>query len=131
MWSKIKATLKGSVSVMSALILVMMTLAPAAGLLVSETAYAAPICSNDSLGANDVPGQKDLTKLCIDTAGLPTSLAGQLIVFETLSALGYAFVLRGQMPVPLTLIGVALLIAGVAFAVRLKAVPVAMQDHSL
>ncbi len=41
---------------------------------------------------------------------LPTALAGQLIVFETLAALAYAYILRGQMPQPLTLIGIACLI---------------------
>jgi len=73
-----------------------------------------------------------LGTLCWNEASqrLPTTLAGQLIVFETLSALGYAFALRGQMPAPLTLLGIALLIAGVAFAVRLKPVPVVAQEHS-
>ena len=49
---------------------------------------------------------------------LPTTLAGQLIVFETLAALLYAFLLRGQWPGAATLIGVALLMAGVALGVR-------------
>lgn len=49
---------------------------------------------------------------------LPTSLAGQLIVFETLSALLYAFILRGSLPAPQILIGVVLLCAGVTLAVR-------------
>jgi hypothetical protein len=31
-------------------------------------------CVNDTAGANDEPGQKDLTQLCVDSAGLPTSL---------------------------------------------------------
>src|SRR5687768_1878355 len=35
---------------------------------------AALVCTNDTAGANDEPGQKDLTQLCIDNAGLPTSL---------------------------------------------------------
>ena len=48
---------------------------------------------------------------------LPPTLAGQLIVFETLAALAYAFVLRGAAPQPGTLLGVALLIAGVVWAV--------------
>jgi uncharacterized protein (DUF2141 family) len=48
-----------------------------APLLQSSTAHAAPItdpskCVNDTAGANDEPGQKDLTQLCIDDAGLPT-----------------------------------------------------------
>jgi len=36
---------------------------------------AAPESVNDQQGANDEPGQKDLTKLTIDYAGLPTSVA--------------------------------------------------------
>jgi drug/metabolite transporter (DMT)-like permease len=61
-----------------------------------------------------------LGTLCWNEASqrLPPTLAGQLIVFETLSALAYAFVLRGQAPQPLTLAGVALLIAGVIWALR-------------
>jgi drug/metabolite transporter (DMT)-like permease len=61
---------------------------------------------------------------------LPTTLAGQLIVFETLSALAYAFALRGQMPAVLTLIGIALLIAGVAWALRAKPEPLAAEGHA-
>jgi drug/metabolite transporter (DMT)-like permease len=49
---------------------------------------------------------------------LPTALAGQLLVFETLAALAYLFLLRRQWPPPATLLGVALLIAGVVWAVR-------------
>lgn len=51
---------------------------------------------------------------------LPTALAGQLIVFETLAALTYAFLLRGAWPAPTTLLGIGLLIAGVMRAVRIK-----------
>jgi drug/metabolite transporter (DMT)-like permease len=43
---------------------------------------------------------------------------GQLIVFETLAALGYAWALRGQWPDGFTLAGAALLVAGVAWALR-------------
>ena len=53
---------------------------------------------------------------------LPPSLAGQLIVFETLAALAYAFALRGRAPEIETLIGVALLVAGVVWAVRTQPV---------
>ncbi|NEX63842.1 DMT family transporter [Noviherbaspirillum galbum] len=49
---------------------------------------------------------------------LPTSLGGQLIVFETLSALLYAFLLRGAMPAPQVLAGIALLCVGVSLGVR-------------
>lgn len=51
---------------------------------------------------------------------LPTALAGQLIVFETLAALAYAFILRGSWPAQMTLLGIGLLIAGVLWAVRIK-----------
>ncbi len=58
--------------------------------------------------------------LCWNEASqrLPTHIAGQLIVFETLSALAYAWMLRGRWPDALTLGGAALLIAGVCWAVR-------------
>ena len=49
---------------------------------------------------------------------LPTALVGQLIVFETLAALAYAYMLRGQMPQPLTLIGIGCLIVGVCARVK-------------
>ena len=48
---------------------------------------------------------------------LPTSLAGQLIVFETLSALSYAWLLRRAWPDTATLAGAALLVAGVILGV--------------
>lgn len=65
-----------------------------------------------------------LGTLCWNEASqrLPTTLVGQLIVFETLSALAYAFVLRGRAPEPLTLAGVVLLVAGVVWALRGKPV---------
>ncbi len=61
-----------------------------------------------------------LGTLCWNEASqrLPPALAGQLIVFETLAALAYAFALRAQAPQPLTLVGVALLMAGVVTALR-------------
>lgn len=65
-----------------------------------------------------------LGTLCWNEASqrLPTALVGQLIVFETLSALAYAFLLRGQWPAPLTILGIGLLLAGVLWAVRIKPV---------
>ena len=76
-----------------------------------------------------------LGTLCWNQASqrLPTALVGQLIVFETLAALAYAFMLRGQMPRPLTLIGIGLLIGGVLWAVRVKPEPVlrAEDGHGL
>jgi drug/metabolite transporter (DMT)-like permease len=50
---------------------------------------------------------------------LPTSLSGQLIVFETLAALAYAWMLRRAWPDAITLAGIALLVAGVVLGVRL------------
>jgi len=49
---------------------------------------------------------------------LPTRVVGQLIVFETLAALTYAFVLRGAWPEPGLLLGVGLLVSGVLVALR-------------
>ncbi|MCA3179864.1 MAG: DMT family transporter [Burkholderiaceae bacterium] len=49
---------------------------------------------------------------------LPTSLAGQLIVFETLAALAYGFLWRGAPPSGGAVAGIALLVAGVAVGVR-------------
>lgn len=68
-----------------------------------------------------------LGTLCWNEASqrLPTALVGQLIVFETLAALAYAYALRAEWPGPLTLIGVALLVAGVLSALRIKPLPVA------
>ena len=61
-----------------------------------------------------------LGTLCWNEASqrLPPSLVGQLIVFETLAALGYAWALRGHWPDGFTLAGAALLVAGVAWALR-------------
>jgi drug/metabolite transporter (DMT)-like permease len=61
-----------------------------------------------------------LGTLCWNEASqrLPPALAGQLIVFETLAALAYAFVLRGTWPGWVTGVGVALLVAGVVMALR-------------
>jgi drug/metabolite transporter (DMT)-like permease len=55
---------------------------------------------------------------------LPTTLMGQLIVFETLAALAYAFAWRREVPGAMTLVGVALLVAGVMLALRVKSVAV-------
>ncbi len=61
-----------------------------------------------------------LGTLCWNEASqrLPPGLAGQLIVFETLAALAYAFMLRGHAPAPAALAGIAVLVAGVAWALR-------------
>ena len=73
-----------------------------------------------------------LGTLCWNEASqrLPTTLAGQLIVFETLSALAYAFVLRGRWPAPAALAGVGLLVAGVAWALRARPEPLAAERHT-
>ncbi|MDO8418928.1 MAG: DMT family transporter [Rubrivivax sp.] len=51
---------------------------------------------------------------------LPTTLVGQLIVFETLAALAYAYGLRGQWPGVATAAGIGLLVAGVIWALRMR-----------
>ena len=72
-----------------------------------------------------------LGTLCWNEASqrLPTTLVGQLIVFETLAALSYAFILRGQWPASTTLAGVALLVVGVLWAVRARPEPLVAQAH--
>ena len=66
-----------------------------------------------------------LGTLCWNEASqrLPTALVGQLIVFETLSALAYALLLRGTVPPLLTALGAALLVAGVVWALRIRPEP--------
>lgn len=41
----------------------------------TPTAEATPICVIDTVGANDESGQKDLTRLCVDYAGAPSTVA--------------------------------------------------------
>jgi drug/metabolite transporter (DMT)-like permease len=67
-----------------------------------------------------------LGTLCWNEASqrLPTTLVGQLIVFETVSALAYAYLLRRQWPEALTIAGVLLLVAGVIWALRVRPEPV-------
>jgi drug/metabolite transporter (DMT)-like permease len=73
-----------------------------------------------------------LGTLCWNEASqrLPTTLAGQLIVFETLSALTYAFILRHTFPAPVTLAGIAMLVAGVMWALRARPTPLAAEGHA-
>ena len=68
-----------------------------------------------------------LGTLCWNEASqrLPTSVVGQLIVFETLAALAYAYALSAELPPWITLLGIGLLIAGVSAALRIKPLPVA------
>ena len=72
-----------------------------------------------------------LGTLCWNEASqrLPPTLAGQLIVFETLSALTYAFMLRGRVPQVETMAGVALLVAGVVWAVHTQPAAQAADAH--
>ena len=72
-----------------------------------------------------------LGTLCWNEASqrLPPTLSGQLIVFETLAALSYAFMLRQRWPAPETLVGIALLVAGVLWAVRSQPEPTASDAH--
>jgi drug/metabolite transporter (DMT)-like permease len=77
-----------------------------------------------------------LGTLCWNEASqrLPASLAGQLIVFETLAALAYAYALRGAWPAPAAALGVAALVPGVVLGLQrgqaagLKAGPAAASD---
>ena len=73
-----------------------------------------------------------LGTLCWNEASqrLPPPLAGPLIVFETLSALAYAFLLRGEPPPAATLAGVVLLVAGVVWALRVRPEPLAAEGHA-
>ena len=63
-----------------------------------------------------------LGTLCWNEASqrLPTAMVGQLIVFETISALLYAYLLRQQWPQALTWAGIVLLLAGVLWALHVK-----------
>jgi len=72
-----------------------------------------------------------LGTLCWNEASqrLPPAVSGQLIVFETLAALSYAFVLRHSAPPAQTLLGAALLVAGVVWAVRERPSPRTADAH--
>lgn len=72
-----------------------------------------------------------LGTLCWNAASqrLPTALAGQLIVFETLAALLYAYLWRGQWPAWPSLAGIVALVAGVWWGVRVRPQPVVAQAH--
>lgn len=73
-----------------------------------------------------------LGTLCWNAASqrLPTTVVGQLIVFETLSALSYAYLLRGTMPAAATMAGIALLVGGVVWALRVRPEPLAADAHA-
>lgn len=55
----------------------------------------------------------------IASKNTPTALTGQLIVFETLAALAYAYLVYARAPSAYEAIGIALLIVGVIVGVRL------------
>lgn len=63
-----------------------------------------------------------LGTLCWNAASrrLPAALVGQLIVFETLAALLYAFLWRASWPPLLTWGGIALLLLGVSWGLRVS-----------
>lgn len=52
---------------------------------------------------------------------VPVTLSGQLILFETLFALLYGFIYKQQLPRPLELAAILLLVAGVLWSVRVHA----------
>lgn len=54
----------------------------------------------------------------IASKNTPTALTGQLIVFETLSALGYAYLVYARAPSGYEMAGIALLVFGVIVGVR-------------
>ena len=60
--------------------------------------------------------------LCWNEASrrLPTTVAGQLIVFETLAGLTYSFIQRHKVPEFQVVVGIALLIVGVISALHVK-----------
>jgi drug/metabolite transporter (DMT)-like permease len=51
---------------------------------------------------------------------LPSVIAGQLIVFETIAALAYVFLLRGNVPDTVSLAGIILMMIGVLIASQIK-----------
>ncbi|SQI40729.1 Inner membrane protein ytfF [Serratia plymuthica] len=67
--------------------------------------------------------------LCWNEASqrLPTVLVGPLIVFEILAGLAYTFMLRQTWPPLLTLCGIACLMIGVVYAMRIKPQPVVVR----
>jgi len=54
----------------------------------------------------------------VASRALPATLSGQLIVFETLFGLAFAYTLRGEWPDTASALGIVLLVAGVILGVR-------------
>ncbi|MFP1877191.1 DMT family transporter [Lonsdalea quercina] len=71
-----------------------------------------------------------LGTICWNAASqrLPTALMGPMLVFETLSALAYTFMLRQSWPPGITLAGIACLVCGVISAMRIKPQPIVSAD---
>lgn len=59
----------------------------------------------------------------IASKNTPTALTGQLIVFETLAALGYAYLVYQRVPSGFEMAGIALLVLGVIVGVRALSQP--------
>ncbi|MFP1788024.1 DMT family transporter [Lonsdalea quercina] len=71
-----------------------------------------------------------LGTICWNAASqrLPTALMGPMLVFETLFALVYTFMLRQSWPPGITLAGIACLVCGVISAMRIKPKPIVSAD---
>ncbi len=61
---------------------------------------------------------------------VPVTLSGQLILFETLFALLYGFIYKQQMPRPLEVAALVLLVAGVVWSVRIHALEDVSEAHA-
>ncbi len=73
---KVKPIARRFRSILLVLVLAISQVVSASGPFIhSQPVSAAPLCTVDTAGANDEPGQKDLTKLCVDYAGVPTTVA--------------------------------------------------------
>lgn len=134
---RVWATAQGLVTLPMALLALVAVLAlQAAGLPLLAGDFALPLGPRPEayLGLMAAVGlfASWLGTLCWNEASqrLPTTLVGQLIVFETLSALAYAFLLRGAWPQPLTALGIALLVGGVVWALRVKPQPSGAVDSA-
>src|SRR5690349_6019538 len=73
--SKNKASPTDARSRIFLVLLVASFLAMGVAVFAASSVLAVLTCTNDTAGANDEPGQKDLTQLCVDSSGLPTSLS--------------------------------------------------------
>src|SRR5215216_5936925 len=69
-----RTTRAKSNSRLTTLIVIAFLLALGVAVFTSSGVRAALNCVDDTAGANDEPGQKDLTQLCVDSSGLPLTL---------------------------------------------------------